>query len=660
MSSEKSLALKQDLSDNYFAYGVYEQVINEALAKVIDDAKVRGFDFSDEDLNSEGSEEYLARYMQKVLIEGLRDLREKTKQSFTSEMKQNERDFAILSDQIKACNEVIDYLSRVSDSRDILDLKIGNDKKRLLSIWKDQDLNRPRTSISVSRLFTGGTSSGFQLADELNREIRSSNKVDFIVSFIKNSGINVIRSAIEDFTNYGGKLRILTTTYMGATEPNIVKILAEMPNVEVKISYNSLSTRLHAKAYIFERDNGFSTAYIGSSNLSRAAVTDGMEWNVKITNQDAPQIIQEIKSTFDMYWNSKDFESFNPETDYDKLIKAVGREKNKDVPTAQLALFDIVPHPYQDELLEELRAQREVHNNYRNLIVAATGTGKTVISAFDYLSFVKENKGQVNRLLFIAHRKEILERSLYTYRAVLKDFNFGQISVNGETPSNYDHLFISIQTFNARKLEDLDPTFYDYIVVDEVHHGSAPSYESLLTHFTPKILLGMTATPDRMDGLDIKRFFNDKISCEIRLPEAINRELLVPFQYYAVTDPVDISSIKFERGKYNLEELDAAYIGNDERIRVIVEALKRYQPDFENIKCLGFCVSKKHAEYVAKCFQDMGFNAIALTSDTNMEVRERSQKQLAKGELQFIFTVDLYNEGVDIPEINTELLLRPT
>jgi len=662
MTNEKAIALIQNKiqdKDELFTYGIYEQVINEAVKSLINRAERKGFVASEEDLDADGSEEYLSRYMQKVLIKGLTEVKEEAKKKYTKLEKQ-EKENAILSDQINACNDIISYLHHVTKSQDILDLKIGSDKKRLLSIWKDQDLCRPRSSISVSRLFTGGSSSGFQLADELNKEIRSSNKVDFIVSFIKNSGINVIRTAIEDFTKLGGKLRILTTTYMGATEPNIVETLAKMENVEIKISYNSLSTRLHAKAYIFDRDNGFSTAYIGSSNLSRAAVTDGMEWNVKITNQDSPQIISEIKSTFEMYWNSKDFETYNQGIDYDKLCKAVGRERNRSVPPNEMTLFDIFPHPYQEELLEELKAQREIHNNYRNLIVAATGTGKTVVSAFDYLNFVKDHKGEPNRLLFIAHRKEILQQSLNKYRAVLKDANFGQLSVNGEEPSNLDHLFISIQTFNARSLERLDPNYYDFIVVDEVHHGCAESYQTLLTHFTPKILLGMTATPDRMDGLDIKQFFNGKISCEIRLPEAINRELLVPFQYYAITDPVDISSVKYERGKFDVQELNNVYINNDARISTIIRALEKYQPDLDNIKCVGFCVSQLHAEYMAKSFQKNGYKAVAITSKTDMDIREQSENQFSKGDIQFIFTVDLFNEGIDIPEINTELFLRPT
>ena len=228
MVLDKSPALEQKLAEQNIFYGIYEEVINEALTQMIEESKIKGFSETDESLSVEGSEEYLARYMQKTLLVGLRGIKETAKTKLSkSGLKDSEKNKAILKEQIEACNKVIELLSSLSDSKDILELKIGPQQKRLLSIWKNQDLYRPRTSISVSRLFTGGASLGFQLSDELGKEIRSANKVDFIVSFIKNSGINVIRSAIEEFIKLGGKLRILTTTYMGATEPNIVRTLAK-------------------------------------------------------------------------------------------------------------------------------------------------------------------------------------------------------------------------------------------------------------------------------------------------------------------------------------------------------------------------------------------------------------------------------------------------
>lgn len=635
--------------ENSLQCGIYEQIVSMAISQQLSSGNLEP---DLEDLSADGSPEYLARYMQQVLYKGLIEIKNKVQ----IEASKDEKESAPLQAQIDACNNIIDVLNRLSNSEDILELKIGPEKKRLLALWKGEKPERPKTSIAISRLFTGGVGSGFQLANELRSEILSSNRVDFLVSFIKNSGINTIRSALEDFTSHGGKLRILTTTYMGATEPEAVRRLAELPDTEIKISYDTQGTRLHAKSYFFERDNGFSTAYIGSSNLSKAAVTDGMEWNVKITNQDAPQIVSEVRSTFENYWNSKDFVLFDPKEDYDKLCEATSRERSKTNNT--LPVFNLVPYPFQEEMLERLRARREVHNSYRNLVVAATGTGKTMISAFDYRRFRESNSR--SRLLFVAHRQEILNQSMNTFRAVLKDYNFGELLVGGSNISSKDHLFISIQSFNSRDFDALPSDYYDYIVVDEVHHGAAESYKALLTHFKPQILLGLTATPERMDGLDIKQYFDGEFACEIRLNEAINRELLAPFQYFAVTDPVDISGVKFVRGSFDESELSAIYVNNQERVQVIINALNRYRPVVDEVKCLGFCVSKDHARYMADEFNNYGLRAIALTSDTDKAVREKAQNDLASGKINFIFTVDLYNEGVDIKSVNTELMLRPT
>ena len=641
--------------------GIYEEIINEAVQKALEEHDSKGI--FKETIPSDSSSDILSRYLQKILLRGLNIVKE-TANKQANGLSDTEKERKKVEAQITACNKIIEELSALSDSEEILNYRVGKSGERLLSVWNSITKNasppiRPRTSISVSRLFTGGAG-GFQLSDELNREIRSSNKVDFLVSFIKNSGINTVRTALEEFTRNGGKLRILTTTYMGATEPNVINYLAKLPNTEVRISYDSENTRLHAKSYIFERDNGFSTVYIGSSNLSRAAVTDGMEWNVKLTNQDAPQVIQEVRSTFEIYWNSDSFKPYDPERDYDTLRKAVGHERNRDRSPDEIVFFDIVPHPFQEELLQELKAQREIHGNYRNLVVAATGTGKTIISAFDYKYFCDEHPNDANRLLFIAHREEILNQSLLKFRAVLKRMNFGEKFVGGSEPESYDYLFASIQTFNSRKVFELPEDYYDFIIVDEVHHGCAESYRLLLEHFKPKILLGLTATPERMDGMDIRRYFNDTISCEIRLADAINRELLVPFQYFAIADKTDISRITFSRGRFDTKELTDLYLDNDERLECIWDAIKRYYPDTDSIKCLGFCVSVIHAKYMADKFNEHGLKAIALTAESSRELRESVSDSLRNGKVNFVFTVDLFNEGVDIPEINVELLLRPT
>ena len=293
------------------------------------------------------------------------------------------------------------------------------------------------------------------------------------------------------------------------------------------------------------------------------------------------------------------------------------------------------------------------------------GTGKTVIATFDYRNFRKKHPGEACRLLFVAHREEILTQSRDTFQGVLRDLNFGELFVGNYVPENLDHLFISVQTMNSQKLyEKLNPDYYDFIIVDEFHHASAPTYQRFLNYFKPKILLGLTATPERMDGASILDYFDNRIAAEIRLPEAIDRKLLSPFQYFGVTDTVDLSDLKWARGGYEKSELTNLYSLNREvavkRANHIIESLDKYVTDMDTVKGLGFCVSKEHAHFMAEQFNEAGIASISLVGESKDEERKTAKDRLVKGELRFIFVVDIYNEGVDIPEVNTVLFLRPT
>ena len=293
------------------------------------------------------------------------------------------------------------------------------------------------------------------------------------------------------------------------------------------------------------------------------------------------------------------------------------------------------------------------------------GTGKTVIAAFDYRNFRKKHPGEACRLLFVAHREEILTQSRDTFQGVLRDLNFGELFVGNYVPESLDHLFISVQTMNSQKLyEKLNPDYYDFIIVDEFHHASAPTYQRFLNYFNPKILLGLTATPERLDGASILDYFDNRIAAEIRLPEAIDRKLLSPFQYFGVTDTVDLSDLKWARGGYEKSELTNLYSLNREiavkRANHIVESLEKYVTDMGTVKGLGFCVSKEHAHFMAEQFNNAGIESISLVGESKDEERKTAKDKLVKGELRFIFVVDIYNEGVDIPEVNTVLFLRPT
>lgn len=516
----------------------------------------------------------------------------------------------------------------------------------------------PYTRLSQSELFTGGNV-GLSMESELKKEIRSSDQIDLLISFIKFKGVIILYDELKDFTERGGKLRVITTTYMGASDFKAIKLLSQLKNTEVKISYNSGNERLHAKAYLFRRNTGFNTGYIGSSNFSRSALTDGLEWNIKITTSEIPHIISKFQKTFDSYWESQEFEYFSgDEIQSDKLIKALNISKVNRVKDVNLAYFDIKPYPYQEEILEKLEVERDLHFRFRNLVVAATGTGKTVVAAFDYSKFRRLNS--TYRLLFIAHRKEILEQARLVFQGILKDSNFGELWVDGYEPVNYEYVFASVQTLNNRidKI-NLSPNYYDFVIIDECHHLTASSYRGIIQYFNPKVLLGLTATPERMDGGDISEDFHNRIAAEIRLPEALNRKLLCPFQYFGITDSVDLKSVGWERGRYVSSELSDIYTSNDRRVNEIILALDRYTKDMHDVRAIGFCVTIDHAKFMAQKFSLAGFRASYLTSE-NSNDRELIRQQLKVKKLNYLFVVDIFNEGVDIPEIDTVLFLRPT
>ncbi len=402
----------------------------------------------------------------------------------------------------------------------------------------------PSTSLSFPSLFTGASGSP-QLGRELELELESADRMDMLVSFIKTAGINLLFPSLKKFTDRGGKLRIITTTYLGASDPAAIHKLKGLKNTKVKVSYDTKHSRLHAKAYFIHRNSGFSCAYIGSANLSHAAMTSGLEWTVKLPIKKLPDLFRRCVAEFDTYWESPSFKEYH-DSDFEYLVEATRREK---YPTANvttnLTAFELSPFEHQAIVLDELEEARVERNQHRNLVVAATGTGKTMIAAFDYLRLCK-SVNERPKLLFLAHRKEILEQAKDSFRQVLIDGDFGESLYDGTQPANHDYLFCSVSSFNSHRLiedERFGPTHWDVVVLDEAHHGKASSYQNIIHRLCPKILLGLTATPERTDGTSIEEDFDSPLAAEIRLPDALEKKLLCPFHYYAVSDNIDFSSL---------------------------------------------------------------------------------------------------------------------
>ena len=637
--------------------GLYEQIINQALNSELSEIPEACKSIAPID-RAEASK-VLAQYLADVVQKGIENLLD------------NGGD---ISTQIGLANQIVTLIQNTTQEADFAALHVDQRAEQLLALLRQQDprltagktaanLERPETSIARSSLFTGAIKEP-QMYTELKKEIVSADRIDMLVSFIKWSGLRLLMEELREFTQNGGELRIITTSYMGATDLKAIEELRALPNTRIKVSYDTKHTRLHAKTYVFYRNTGFTTAYVGSSNLSNAAISSGLEWNVKVTRRDLPETIDKIAATFESYWNASEFEYYS-EGQKERLARALKAEKYFDSNNAAIYTIDITPYSYQQEILDKLEAERTIRGYTRNLVVAATGTGKTVISALDYKRFRKQNPGKPRRLLFIAHREEILRQSLYTFRAVLKDANFGELFVGNYKPESIDHLFISIQTFNSQDFTAKTASdFYDYIVVDEFHHAAAPTYQKLLSYYNPKILLGLTATPERMDGKSILPYFHHRIAAEIRLPEAIDRKLLCPFQYFGVTDTVDLSTLKWSSGGYDKGELSNLYTLSgtvaNRRADLVVNSLLRYVTDIDEVKGLGFCVSIEHAEFMCRYFNQHGIPSIFLTGKSTDEERNTAKDKLVSGDVRFIFVVDIYNEGVDIPEVNTVLFLRPT
>lgn len=654
--------------------GVYETLISQAIEEKLAGFPNAEFLIKKEDIDSADSyirlADYLADVVSGILKEYFRDKDAKT--TISKQVDVVNRILKFIEDewrtvQIDTEQDQLSEESKLQFLRGIYS-KIGYTEEQVEAKAK----NHPVSGYRVSNLFTGGND--ISMDDEVRRDIQTADQIDLVVSFIKFEGLRLLIDELRKFVQRTGtRLRVITTTYMGATDPKAIRRLYELMqlgDVSIRASFNTQQERLHAKAYIFNRHNGFNTAYIGSSNLSRSALTKGLEWNMRVTSVENPHIINKTKATFDNYWNSDDFEPIDSEEALKRFEDAIWKERHQDRDwdgqPEYIVRFERKTH--QIRVLEKLQYEREVVHSNRNLIIAATGTGKTAISAFDFKDFdkrmVKEN-GRHARLLFVVHREKILKQARSTFRSVMVDANFGEIWTGRISPSrsgNLNHLFTTIQTLNNHwdDILMMGANYYDYVVIDEVHHSQAGSYREIFNRLKPEIFIGLTATPERMDGKDIKPDFNDRFAAEIRLEEALNQQLLAPFDYFCVTDDsVDLSRIACRGDAYDKNSLNSLYNGNIDRFSIIQRALENYVNDPMDCKAVCFCCSIDHAEFMARMFNETGYKAMAVTSRNSEDIDMASDK-LAHGEINYLCVADMLNEGIDIPEIDTVLFLRPT
>ncbi len=489
------------------------------------------------------------------------------------------------------------------------------------------------------------------VGSQVHTEIHSADSIDLVMAFIRFTGIAPLLDALRQHLQAGRSLRVLTTTYTGSTEPRALDAL-QAAGADIRVSYDTSTTRLHAKSWLFHRRSGFSTAYIGSSNLTHSAQVTGLEWNVRVSGARNPDVIDKVAAVFDSYWNSGTFLPYRREEFLEQTAAA------RSGPSFVLSPLEIRLEPFQEDLLAKIALSRS-QGHHRNLLAAATGTGKTVMAAVDYSRLAPALPRA--RLLFVAHREEILKQALGTFRHALREPTFGELWVGGSRPQRFEHVFASIQSLDAAGLAHLASDHFDIVVVDEFHHAAAPSYTRLLDHVKPRELLGLTATPERSDGLPVLSWFDDRIAAELRLWDAIDQHRLTPFVYYGIHDNTDLRDVPWRRGAgYDVERLTEVLTANDAYARVVLQELDRRTGDPTQIRGLGFCVSINHARFMARIFNEAGVKATAVWADTPDAERAAALQDLKQRRTNVVFSVDLFNEGVDVPAVDTVLFLRPT
>lgn len=515
------------------------------------------------------------------------------------------------------------------------------------------------TDIGSTDVMTGDRDQRMYLYYQLIHSIGQAKQIDIIVSFLMESGVKMLLKDLEQALNRGAKVRILTGNYLGITQPSALYLIKHKLGNRVDLRfYNEKNKSFHPKSYIFHYCD-HSDIYIGSSNISKSALTSGIEWNYRFSSLSDQNNYKKFYHTFeDLFENhsiiidddelkrySKNWHKPAASKDLDRYDE---NETNQN--TNVRALFE--PRGAQIEALCALENSR-LEGATKGLVQAATGVGKTYIAAFDSKNY--------KRVLFVAHREEILNQAAQSFKNVRNSEDYGFFN-GSDKCTDKSVIFASVATFgNSKYLNDeyFSQEYFDYIVVDEFHHAVNEQYKRIVEYFKPKFLLGLTATPERMDGRNIYEICDYNVPYEISLKEAINKGMLVPFRYYGIYDNTDYSSIHVVRGKYDEKELNEAYIGNVKRYDLIY----KYYCKYGSKRALGFCCSRAHAEEMAKEFSLRGIPSVAVYSNANgaySENRNTAIEKLKSGEIKVIFSVDMFNEGVDITSVDMVLFLRPT
>ncbi|WP_249292262.1 DEAD/DEAH box helicase family protein [Metabacillus flavus] len=488
------------------------------------------------------------------------------------------------------------------------------------------------------------------LLQELEQSMKDCVNFYFSVAFVNFSGLQLLLDSLKEAEENGVNGKIITSTYLNFTDAKALEKIREFHNIELKVFVTDKTIGFHTKAYIFEYTDHYKVI-IGSSNITQSALKSNIEWNVEIIAKEDAFFIKEVLREYDQLWKSSVTADEDFIRRYENFLKSIKSTVKKQQQIYEDMKY-IVPNRMQSRAIENLERLRSYGEN-KALVIAATGTGKTYMSAFDVKSC------RPRRLLFIVHREEILRKAKETFEKLLpnEQLTFGLLTGNVKQ-GNADYVFATIQTL-SKCYRDLRKDEFDYLVVDEAHHVTSPTYQSVMAYFEPEFTLGMTATPERSDSRNVFDHFDNNVALEVRLHEALDDELVVPFHYFGITDidGVDLSDVSLT----DIDEMTKRLKVN-ERVDFIIEKMKFYGHDGEKRKGLGFCAGREHAHYMAAEFNKRGYISEVLLGDDSPDKRQHFMKRLEDDEdgLEFLFTVDIFNEGVDIPSVNTVLMLRPT